>query len=104
MDFGYVFMSILYFGQHIYEYKNQYLTIQDGTIRKNSWYGKKLDLNQITWIKKFAGDYILKTDKEELTINTELIEEKSIAELNRILGELNLSPEKTPFANNTYEK
>ena len=47
----------------------------------------------------FAGDYTLKTETKELKINTELIEEKSLSELNSILTELNLSPEKTPFAN-----
>lgn len=104
MDFGYVFMSILYFGQYIFEYRNQYLTIKDGIISKNSWFGKKLDLDQIIWIKKFAGDYILKTDKQELTINTELIEEKSMVYLIDILYELKLPSEKTPFANNTYSK
>ena len=100
--YGYVVVSILYLGQYFYEYQNQYLTIQNGTIRKNSWFGKKMELNKITWIKKFAGDYILKTEKQELTINTKIVDEKSLPELNRILRELNLSPEKTPFANHTH--
>ncbi|WP_249356168.1 hypothetical protein [Maribacter sp. ACAM166] len=60
---------------------------------------KKLDLNQITWIKKFTGDYILQTEKQELIINTEIIDNQSLDELNQILGELNLSPNKTPFTN-----
>jgi len=33
---------------------------------------------------------MLKTDLTELTINTELIEEKSLAELNSVLENLNL--------------
>ena len=61
---------------------------------------KKINLNEINWIKKFAGDYTLKTEQKELKINTELIDENSLTELNRILAELNLPPEKTPFANN----
>ena len=101
MDFGYIFMSLLYFGQYIYESQNQYLTIENGMIRKNRFFGDKLELSQITWIKKFAGDYILKTERQELTINTEWIDEKSMKDLIGILYELKLPPEKTPFANKT---
>ena len=82
--------------------ENQYLTIENGTIRKNGLYGlgKKLNLNEVNWIKKFAVDYTLKTKKRDLKINTELIDKDSLNELNKILAGLNLPPEKTPFANN----
>lgn len=103
-DYGYLVIGALYIGHYLYDLTNQYLTIENGTIRKNGLYGfgKKINLNEINWIKKFAGDYILKTETIELTINTDLIEEKSLAELNRILTELNLPTEKTPFANTVY--
>ena len=101
-DYGYLVIGILYVGHYLYDLKNQYLTIENGTIRKNGLYGywKKINLNEINWIKKFAGDYTLKTEKKELKINTELIDENSLTELNKILAELNLPSEKTPFANN----
>ncbi|WP_291867528.1 hypothetical protein [Maribacter sp.] len=102
MDYGYIFMAVLYLGQYFYESRNQYLTIKNGKISKNRFFGRTIELNQINWIKKYAGDYILKTDKQELTINTDWIDEKSILELNKVLGQLKLSPEKTPFANKTY--
>ena len=43
---------------------------------------KKLNLNEIKRIKKFAGDYFVKTDKKQLTINTQFIEPSSLVELN----------------------
>ncbi len=89
-DYGYLFVGILYVGNYLYCVINQYLTIENGTIKKNSIFGKEINLNDITWIKKFAGDYTLKTEKQELKINTELIEKKSLAELNIILEKLNL--------------
>ena len=94
-DYGYLLAGILYLGHYLYDLNNQYLTIENGTIRKNALYGfrKKIELNDINSIKKFAGDYTLKTETKELKINTELIDEKSLAELNRILTELDLSPE-----------
>lgn len=99
-DYGYLLIGILYLGQYLWDITNQYLTVENGIIKKNSVFGKKINLNEITWIKKFAGDYTLKTENQELKIHTELIEENSLEELNRILGELNLPAEKTPFANN----
>ena len=104
-NYGYLVIGILYVGHYLYDLKNQYLTIENGTIRKNGLYGywKKINLNEINWIKKFAGDYTLVTEQNELKINTELIDENSLTELNRILAELNLPPEKTPFANNSYK-
>jgi hypothetical protein len=73
-----------------FNYFNQYLTINNNVIKENHPFGKKINLTEIKNIKKFAGDYILKTEKTELTINTQIIDEKSLAELNLILNKLNL--------------
>jgi len=100
-DYGYLVIGILYVGHYLHDLTYQYLTIDNGTIRKNALYGfgKRINLNNIYCIKKFAGDYTLKTEQSELKINTDLIDMDSLIELLRILGELNLPPEKTPFAN-----
>jgi len=103
LDYGYLVIGVLYIGHYLFDLSNQYLLLENGTIRKNKLYGfgKKINLKEINFIKKFAGDYILKTPTKELTINTELIEEKSLIELKRILTELNLPNEKTPFSNSS---
>jgi hypothetical protein len=99
-NYGYLVIGVLYIGLYLFELVNQYLTIEHGTIQKNKLFGfgKKLNLNEIYWIKKFAGGYTLKTEHKELIINTELIERDSLNELNTILAQLNLPSEKTPFA------
>ena len=98
-DYGYLIIGLLYIGHYLYDLTTQYLTIENGSIRKNGLYGfgKKINLNDINWIKKFASDYILKTKTEELKINTELIDKNSLNELNAILEKLNLPANKTPF-------
>lgn len=98
-DYVYLVIGILYVTSFFYNLTNQYLTVEKGTIRKNGLYGfgKKINLNEINWIKKFAGDYTLKTEQRELKINTELIDKDSLTALNNILAELDLPPEKTPF-------
>lgn len=89
-NYGYLIIGILYFGTYLFENNTQYLTIENGTISKNHLIPKKINLEEIKRIKRFAGDYVLKTDSTELRINTELIEEKSLTELDTVLGNLNL--------------
>ena len=101
MDYGYFFVGILYILHFIYDFNNQYLIIESGTIRKNALYGyrKKIDLNEICSIEKSGGDYVIKTEHQKLKINPELIEENSFYTLTNLLGKLNLSSDYTPFAN-----
>ena len=63
---------------------------ENGEIKVNGPLGKKLNLTDIKRIKKFAGDYIIKTDKKELTINTQVIEPNLLAELNKIVEKLDI--------------
>lgn len=89
-DYGWIVISAMYLIGYFYQRQNKYLTIKNGIIKINSPFGKKLNLNEIKRIKKFAGDYILKTDNTELTINTQIIDPNSLAELNAELEKLNV--------------
>ena len=89
-DYGCIVISILYLWLYFYQNNYKYLTIENGIINVNGPFGKKLNLSEIKRIKKFAGDYILKTDKNELTINTQIIDPNSLAELNTELEKLNV--------------
>ena len=89
-DYGWIVISILYLWLYFYQNNYKYLTIENGIINVNGPFGKKLNLSEIKRIKKFAGDYILKTDKNELTINTQIIDPNSLAELNTELEKLNV--------------
>jgi hypothetical protein len=91
-DYGYLLAGIVYLGHYLYDLNNQYLTIENGSIRKNVLYGfgNKINVNEINRIEKYAGDYIIRTLEKELKINTGLIEAKSLEEFNEILKKLNL--------------
>ena len=98
-DYVYFIMLIFHLAQYIYENKKQYLTIENGTISKNLLFQtKKMNLNEITQIKNFAGDYILKTSQKELIINTQIIYPDSLIDLNAVLEQLELPADRTPFA------
>ena len=89
-DYGYLVFGILYLILYFYQRQYKYLTIENGIINVNGPFGKKLNLTEIKRIKKFTGDYILKTDKNELTINTQIIDPNSLAKLNTELEKLNV--------------
>ncbi|GAA4520829.1 hypothetical protein [Sphingobacterium thermophilum] len=90
IDYGWILISLAYFGIYFYQKKYKYVSIENGILTVNGPFGKKLNLNEIKQIKKFAGDYIIKTDNKELTINTQIIEPNSLAELNAELEKLNV--------------
>lgn len=89
-DYGWIVISAMYLSVYFYQRQNKYLTIENGFIKDNSPFGKKINLTDIKQIKKFAGDYIIKTEITELTINTQVIDPNSLAELNNELNKLNV--------------
>lgn len=87
-DYGSLVFGIIYLIGFFYQKKHHYLTIQNGILKAHCSFGKSIKLSEIKSIKRFAGDYILKSDKKELTINTQVIEPNSLAELNAELEKL----------------
>jgi hypothetical protein len=90
-DYTVVALGTIYTIIYSFNYTNQYLTIENGTIRRNTPFSKKISLSEIKIFKKFAGEYILKTDSSELRINTSLIDQFSLAELDKALASLNIN-------------
>jgi hypothetical protein len=87
-DYGSLVFGIIYLIGFFYQKKHHYLTIQNDILKAHGSFGKSIKLSEIKSIKRFAGDYILKSDKKELTINTQVIEPNSLAELNAELEKL----------------
>ena len=88
-EYGWFVFSAIYLIMYFYQKREKYLTLENGIIKQNWPFGKKMNLNEIKRIRHFAGDYILKSDKKELTINIQLIDEKSLLELKSELKKLN---------------
>lgn len=89
--FGYLILSILYLVLYLYQKQQQYLTIDNESIKINDLFGEKLYLKEIEQIKKIGDDYILKTNKKSLTINTYIIDPNSLIKLTTELEKLNSS-------------
>ena len=97
-NIGYLILGFAYLAIYFFEKTNQYLTIKNGWITKHSIRPKRMKLDEIIHIKNFAGDYVLKTEQDELTINKGFIEKNSLLELEKVLDALNLNADETMHA------
>lgn len=83
--YGFLVISFVYFSLFFYKKRYPYLTIENGLIYKDNIFSKKLALADIKTIDKVEGNYILKTDKAQISINPNLIDIDSLTELKSIL-------------------
>lgn len=97
LNFGYLAFGLIYLGTYFFEQNKQYLTIENGIITKNQIIPRQIKLDEIIHIKKLAGDYVLKTEQNELRITIDFIEKDSLLELETILEDLNLNGKEAPL-------
>ena len=67
-------LALLYIAPYFYHKKVPFLTIQKGVLKQNWWFGKSIDSKDINEIKYFAGEYIIRSQKKELLIDTHIID------------------------------
>ena len=67
-------LALLYIAPYFYHKKVHFLTIQKGVLKQNWWFGKSIDSKDINEIKYFAGEYIIRSQKKELLIDTHIID------------------------------
>ena len=89
----------LYLVTTIFEIITHFIVIKNGTLRKYSFWAfhKYIELQNIIEIKSVKDDYILFTETTKLKIQVELIADDSLEDLKRILSEVDLPADKTPF-------
>jgi hypothetical protein len=87
-NYGYLIVSLLYFGIYFFKNKYQYLTIEDGTITLNSIFSQRISFEDLNQIKKRGKSYILQSEKNELHINTSVIDKNSLKDLKVIIKSL----------------
>jgi hypothetical protein len=88
--------------KYVYQKQYQYITIENGSIRKNDLFRKEVQLSEIRTIEKYAGSYILKTDTKKLRIDTSIIAPNSLRELKAALEKLMLNGTKSMHIQTTY--
>ena len=86
-----IVLPILYVAKYFLRKHYQYLTLDKGVIKVNHLFGKEIKMTEINQIEKYAGTYIIKTDTKKLSIDTHIIEKKSLIALNTVLENLNVA-------------
>jgi hypothetical protein len=86
----FLILAIIFILVLFYRKRKQYLTLENGVISKNSLFHKSLKMSEIKQIEKKSKKYILKTNLRKFTIDTKIIAEESLLELNAELKKLNL--------------
>ncbi|NJW51300.1 hypothetical protein [Salinimicrobium oceani] len=98
IKYGFVAVGLWYLGSAFYKLKFQYISIEGHSLtcfvpgRK-----KKIDLREVTRIKKFTDEITFLTPHTELTVSTKLINKKDFPAFKGFLCSLDLEYEKNPF-------
>ena len=95
LQIGFLILAIVSTFLYFRERKQQYLTISEGMIKRNDIWGRKIRLDEVIHIEKYAGDYILKTPTKKLRIDTHIIPPEALKELEGVLGQIQLTTAKT---------
>ncbi|WP_439182633.1 hypothetical protein [Carboxylicivirga taeanensis] len=98
-NLGFFMVAILYFAIFLHKKINQYLTIKNGAIKKHTFFGRKIRLNEISQIKRTSYGYALISDKKELRIFAEFIDKKSLPDLTQFIDQLGLPDNKLACKN-----
>lgn len=71
-----------------YQKRKQYLLLEEGVLVKNSFFPKKIWLQDVKDIKDYAGKIYLKGGKEDFIIEKQMIDEKALELLQNELQKL----------------
>ncbi len=85
-----VFCSIAYLIYFLFDKKEYYFTIKNGILKTGKFLGKEIKLSEIERIIEKENKIILKNNKSELTIETEIIDSESLSEFKSELKKLNV--------------
>lgn len=90
LSYGWILISIAWISLYFYNRKYPYVSIQNGIMQVGGPLGKKVNLDQIRSIRKFAGDYKINAESKIIKINTNKIDNESLQELNAFFESLEI--------------
>ncbi len=90
MDYRWLFISLLSLGLFYYQNKYPYVKIEKDALQIGGGFGKTVRIDELLSIKKFAGDYILKTATKEAVINPQALDRQQLQLLDAALKKLDV--------------
>ncbi len=89
---GYIwlFFGSLLVATYFYDKKYQYLTIEDGFLKKHFPITRSIKIDEIKKIRKYVNSYKVETENKSMRISKGLIETNSLIQLEQYFQSLNL--------------
>jgi|GEM_PF-6000121 len=89
-NLGFTAIGILFFLLGALTYKKIYIEFEGNTLRVNGLRKKEINLTQIESFQNLGGEYKITAQGKTIRINTQLIEDSSLHQLNSKLKEYEL--------------
>lgn len=87
-NIGFLVIGVAYLGIHFYNLKRQYADITEDRIRLNAIPARTIYFNDITEVRKFAGDFIIRAGKKEIVMSSDAMEADSVSEMEALFERL----------------
>ena len=87
--YGYLAIGVVFLANYLYKKLFHYASIENGVLIKNDLFRKQIKLNEITDLHYFSGKYKLLSRQSEMTLNTMLLEKKSLEDLKKVIKQIN---------------
>ncbi|WP_038527556.1 hypothetical protein [Formosa agariphila] len=88
LDYGWLFLSVLYFTLYYFERFKPYITIDNDVICQYTPFPKRIAFKDIIKIKHSGGIYTIDSPSKKMTIDLELITESDFSKLKSVIEEL----------------
>ena len=87
-SYGLILIGSMGLGIYLHRQLNQYITIDKNWFQINSVFPEKFDLRDIVRVSKFGDEYKISTKKKDIIIMTNIIDKKSLTDLEEYLKQL----------------
>lgn len=87
-NMGFLVIGVVYLGIHFYNFKRQYADISEDRISLNAIPARTIYFKDITEVRKFAGDFIVRAGKKEIVMSSEAMEANSVTEMEALFERL----------------
>ena len=88
---GFTAIGLVYLYVFWFQRKRGFLRIDEHQVATTDpFFAKKIPIDQITSVRRFAGDYIFKGGKKEISFDTRSIDVDSLEALNQKIEELGI--------------
>ena len=78
---GFLGLGIMYIVIYFIQKNRAYVRITPEYISKDGLFPSRIEIDQIKSVKYFAGDFIIKSNEKEITIDTNIIDKESLPDL-----------------------